>query len=67
MTAGVFRMTSELKKLLYTPLRRGAFIGQTQMERLWARVGFSPGNCWEWLGQKTREGYGRLALGTKGY
>jgi|SRR5690606_17068317 len=43
--------------------------GASLEERFWAKVSKDPEHpkgCWEWLGSKTHEGYGRFRIGDKG-
>lgn len=41
-------------------------LGPTLLERFWARVDRS-GECWEWRGQRQRQGYGQLGWAGKRY
>lgn len=41
------------------PIKKLSMKGDSLENRFWSRVDKS-GNCWEWTGHKTKDGYGRL-------
>lgn len=46
------------------PLKKISLKGDSVTDRFWSRVDKS-GDCWEWVGPKTEDGYGRLLRGDR--